>query len=62
VSDELFDPWLGEDYDLSDCPYYARWTQAPGHDPDAVCSHGCYELPACITDRPREGWPSERAS
>lgn len=55
-----------EDYeepepDLSGCPYYALFHGLPGHDPHAVCDRGCYSEPACITDEPREGWPSVRA-
>ena len=37
--------------DLADCPYF----QGTG-----TCGYGCVDEPSCITDRPREGWPSER--
>lgn len=37
--------------DLSDCPYFTG---------SGTCIHGCREEPSCITDRPEEGWPSER--
>lgn len=53
-----------EEVDLGDCPYFARYKALPDHDPQAVC----YQLgvceragePLCITDEPRDGWPSER--
>ena len=38
--------------DLADCPYYRG---------EGTCQSGCSSEPSCITDRPEEGWPSERA-
>lgn len=35
--------------DLSSCDYF----QGKG-----ICTHGCWEEPACMTDEPLEGWPS----
>lgn len=46
--------------DLGTCPYYARWCNAPGHDPEATCGFGCRDEPECVTCRPWGGWPSER--
>lgn len=46
--------------DLSDCPYFARFTNQPGHDPEATCSYGCVDEPACVTCEPSEGWPIQR--
>lgn len=37
--------------DLSGCPYYMS---------GGTCIYGCWSEPACITDRPQGGWPSER--
>lgn len=50
---ELDDPDLG-----AECPYYARHHDLPGHDPEAVCSMGCRDEPACVTCEPLGGWPS----
>lgn len=50
-----------DEEDLSDCPYYARYCSAAGHDPQAECSYGCTDEPSCVTCRPSDGWPSERA-
>lgn len=46
--------------DMSDCPYFARYSGLPGSDPNGTCSYGCRDEPSCITDRPRHGWPSEQ--
>lgn len=50
-----------EDENLGDCPYYARYTDAPGHDPEAVCYQmGVCESagePQCVTCEPTDGWP-----
>ncbi len=44
--------------DFSDCPYYlSGWSGGPGH-----CVYNCYDEPACITERPADGWPRERSS
>lgn len=45
--------------DLSDCPYYRRSRQLPGHDPNGICGYGCRDEPVCITDCPRDGWPGD---
>lgn len=42
------------DFDLSSCPYYIDRDKGS-------CVFSCRDEPACITDRPRDGWPSERA-
>lgn len=39
--------------DLSDCPYFKG---------TGACVHGCRDEPSCRTDRPADGWPSERAT
>lgn len=46
--------------DLSDCPYYRQDGSVGAHGPN-TCMGGCYSEPACKTDRPEDGWPSERA-
>lgn len=45
------DPIEVEEGDLSGCPYF----QGTGY-----CESGCTTEPSCMTDRPAEGWPSER--
>jgi hypothetical protein len=42
---------MDREWDLSSCPYF----QGTG-----TCSFGCVTEPSCQTDRPDEGWPSER--
>lgn len=37
--------------DLARCPYYRG---------EGTCMGGCHTEPACITERPAAGWPSER--
>ena len=49
-----------EEEDLGTCPYFARHESLPGHDPEAVCSFGCWDEPQCITCCPLEGWSSQR--
>lgn len=49
----LLERALAELSDPSDCPYFQD--AATG-----TCASGCHEEPACITDRPRDGWPKER--
>lgn len=49
-------------WDLGDCPYFASANRLPGFDPAAVCGHGCYEEPACVTCEPEDGWPSRRVT
>lgn len=39
------------------CPYYGRYHELAGHDPNAVCEGGCSDEPACVTDEPFGGWP-----
>ena len=39
--------------DLGTCAYYRG---------EGTCSYGCTTEPSCFTDRPREGWPCERAA
>ena len=61
------DPWTGAGYVGEEdavpewngraCPYFARYMNEPGHDPDAVCAFGCVDEPSCVTDQPRGGWP-----
>lgn len=41
----------------SSCNYYQSMLRG---DRPALCSHGCYDEPRCITNTPMEGWPSER--
>lgn len=48
------------DLDLSTCPYFQRYIEAPGADPNGICGFSCTSEPACITDEPVEGWPAER--
>lgn len=43
---------LEDEKDLAGCPFY-RGT--------GICTSGCHSEPACQTDRPIAGWPSERA-
>ncbi|MFD9734373.1 hypothetical protein [Umezawaea sp. NPDC059074] len=43
--------------DLSGCAY---WLFVNGKGPRASCSNGCWQEPACITDEPIDGWPSQR--
>lgn len=47
-----------KEFDLGHCAYFARYYGLPGADPNATCSFGCRTEPSCITDEPREGWPS----
>lgn len=61
---ELINPWDGiidpED-DFGDCPYLMRYESIPGHDPQAVCSYGCWDEPQCVTCVPHGGWPKFHA-
>ena len=46
--------------DLSSCPYYQnRWLRDRPELP-GTCTRGCCQEPACVTDQPLNGWPSER--
>jgi len=47
--------------DLGTCAYLARSLKLPGYDPEATCSFGCVDEPACVTSEPDGGWPSRRA-
>ena len=54
----------GDDYDddLSDCPYFRR--NYMGEDIPrevAVCNHGCWDEPNCVTCVPPGGWPALRS-
>jgi hypothetical protein len=51
---------LDWDLDYGNCPYYDRYYNLPRADPFAICGYGCREEPACITDEPSDGWPSQR--
>jgi hypothetical protein len=64
----LFKPaeWGEQDeVDLGMCPYYARYHGLAGADEHAIC----YQMsvceragePLCITDEPRDRWPSQRS-
>ncbi len=44
--------WLRAAEEMLACPYYASTG-------DRKCVTGCYDEPACITDRPEGGWPGE---
>lgn len=44
--------------DLGTCEYFRRYHKLEPYDPEAICSFGCVEEPACITCMPGEGWPS----
>lgn len=57
---DLEELWGESDWDYGHCPYYARYYGLAGSDPQAICSYGCQEEPACVTDEPSEGWPSRR--
>lgn len=49
-----WDGWLG------DCEWFKRVMREPGHDPQGICSYGCWEEPACQTCIPgEEGWGPE---
>lgn len=50
---------IDDESDLSTCPYFTR--HLPGGDPEGTCGFGCYDEPQCMTCRPRDGWPRERA-
>lgn len=39
-----------------DCPYWLRYFNVEGHDPEGTCGGGCLDEPACITG----SWPAER--
>jgi hypothetical protein len=39
--------------DLSTCPYFKG---------EGTCDRGCHSEPACIVDRPTDGWPGERSA
>jgi hypothetical protein len=46
--DEQADEWF---VDRGLCPYFRG---------EGTCMGGCVSEPSCITDRPADGWPSER--
>ena len=48
-----------EEWELGDCPYFARYYNIEGHDPNAICYMGCHQEPACVTDEPLEGWTND---
>lgn len=59
VTEEWVDPGIDDDYffDYSECAYYKRCHGRPGYE-DGICSFGCHDEPACITDEPEGGWPT----
>lgn len=57
-SDTCLSCWgTGYEFNGLDCPYYARFQNLPGHDPDGVCAFTCYDEPVCVTGEPLGGWP-----
>lgn len=47
-----------EEWNGRTCPYFARFYSLPGYDPQAVCTFGCWDEPACVTGEPKGGWPA----
>lgn len=45
--------------DLSGCPYY-RHSKHDEPLPEGFQCGSCWTEPACVTDQPHGGWPSER--